>query len=167
MDWTILWWTLAILTIVAGLAGTVVPALPGVPLVFAGLFVGAWLGDFEVVGWGTLGVLAVLTVVAVVIDFLASAAGARYMGAGSRAFWGATLGAIVGIFFGIAGMLLGPFIGAVAGELSGGNDLVRSGRAGMGAWLGMVVATALKLAIAFLMIGIFLFRLGLEQIATH
>jgi uncharacterized protein YqgC (DUF456 family) len=166
MDWTLLWWLLAALIVIAGLAGTVVPALPGVPLVFAGLFVGAWIDGFDTVGWGTLGVMAVLTVVAVVVDFVASAAGARYLGASSRAFWGATAGAVVGIFFGIPGMLLGPFIGAVIGEISGGNDLVRSGRAGVGAWLGMVAATAIKLAIAFLMIGLFLFRVGLEQIST-
>ena len=167
MDWTILWWLLAVLLVVAGLVGTVVPALPGAPLVFAGLFIGVWIGDFEVVGWGTLGMLAVLALVAWIVDFVASAAGARYLGASSRAFWGATVGAIVGIFFGIVGMLLGPFVGAVIGELSAGSDLVRSGRAGLGAWLGMVVATAVKLALCFLMIGLFLFRVGLEQVATR
>ena len=164
MDWSILWWLLAVLLIIAGLAGTVVPALPGVPLVFAGLLLGAWIDGFEAVGWATIGTLAVLALVAWIIDFVAGAAGARYLGAGPRAFWGATIGAIVGLFFGLAGMLIGPFLGAVVGELSGGSDLVRSGRAGVGAWIGMVVATALKLAIAFLMIGIFLFRLGLQQI---
>jgi uncharacterized protein YqgC (DUF456 family) len=160
MDWTILWWVLAVLIIIAGLAGTVIPALPGVPLVFLGLFVGAWTGNFETIGWGTVSVLAVLAVFAWVVDLLAGAAGARYLGASSRAFWGATIGAVAGIFFGIVGMLLGPFIGAVLGELSGGSDIVQSGRAGFGAWIGMVVATALKLAIAFVMIGIFIFRLG-------
>jgi uncharacterized protein YqgC (DUF456 family) len=160
MDWTILWWVLACLIIIAGLAGTVVPALPGVPLVFVGLFVGAWIGHFETVGWVTIGILAVLAIIAWIIDFLAAAAGARYLGASSRAFWGATIGAVTGIFFGIAGMLLGPFIGAVLGELSGGSNMVQSGRAGVGTWIGMVLATAAKLAIAFLMIGIFVFQLG-------
>jgi uncharacterized protein YqgC (DUF456 family) len=160
MDWTILWWILAVLIIIAGLAGTVVPALPGVPLVFLGLLIGAWIGNFEIIGWTTIGVLAVLAIIAWVVDFLAGAAGARYLGASSRAFWGATIGAIAGIFFGIAGMLLGPFIGAVLGELSGGSNVVQSGRAGVGAWIGMVLATAVKLAIAFLMIGIFIFQLG-------
>ena len=160
MDWSILWWVLSALIIIAGLAGTVIPALPGVPLVFLGLFIGAWIGNFEVIGWTTLSILAVLAVIAWVIDFLAGAAGARYLGAGVRAFWGATIGAVVGIFFGIAGMLLGPFIGAVLGELSGGNDMVSSGKAGVGTWIGMILATAVKLAIAFLMIGIFIFQLG-------
>lgn len=160
MDWTILWWLLASLVIIAGLAGTVVPALPGVPMVFLGLLLGAWIGDFELIGWGTIGVLAVLAAIAWVVDFLAGAAGARYLGASSRAFWGATIGAIVGIFFGLVGMLLGPFIGAVLGELSGGSNMVQSGKAGVGTWIGMVLATAVKLAIAFLMVGIFIFRLG-------
>lgn len=160
MDWSILWWILSALIVIAGLAGTVVPALPGVPMVFLGLFFGAWIGNFEVVGWTTIGILAVLAAIAWIIDFLAGAAGARYLGAGSRAFWGATLGAIVGIFFGLVGMLLGPFIGAVLGELSGGSNMVQSGRAGVGTWIGMVLATAVKLAIAFMMIGIFIFQLG-------
>jgi len=165
MDWTILWWVLAALIVIAGLIGTVVPALPGVPLVFAGLFIGAWIDDFNTVGWATVSVLAGLAFVGWIVDFVASAVGARYLGASSRAFWGATAGAVVGIFFGVPGMLLGPFLGAVLGELSGGRDLVRSGRAGLGAWLGMVLATAIKLGIAFLMIGLFLFRIGFGQIA--
>jgi len=166
MDWTILWWVLTCLIIIAGLAGTVVPALPGVPLVFLGLFTGAWIGNFEVIGWGTIGILGALAVIAWVVDFVAGAAGAKYLGASSRAFWGATIGAIAGLFFGIVGMLLGPFIGAVLGELSGGNSMVQSGRAGVGTWIGMVIATALKLAIAFLMIGIFVFRLGFGHMAV-
>ena len=157
MDWTYLWWLLAGLLVIAGLAGTVLPALPGVPLVFAGLFIGAWIGNFQEVGWVTLGILAALAAVAWAVDFIAGAAGARYLGASTRAFWGATLGALVGIFFGLPGMLLGPFIGAVVGELSGGSGLAHSGRAGLGAWLGIVVATAVKLALVFLMIGIFVF----------
>ncbi len=159
----ILWWVVATLLVTAGLAGTVIPALPGVPLVMAGLFVGAWINHFAIVGWVTLGILALLTVFAQVVDFLASAFGVRYSGAGVRAFWGATLGAIVGIFFGIPGLVLGPFAGAVVGELSSGSGWRQSSRAGLGAWLGMLFATAIKLAIAFLMIGIFIIQLGWGQ----
>jgi uncharacterized protein YqgC (DUF456 family) len=164
MDWTILWWLLAGLIVVAGLAGTVIPAIPGVPLVFAGLFLGAWINHFESISWVMVSVLGVLTVVAWVVDFIAGALGTRYLGASSRAFWGATIGAVVGLFFGLVGILIGPFAGAVIGELSGGSDVLSSGRAGLGAWLGMVVATAVKLAIAFLMIGLVIFRLSVDQI---
>lgn len=160
MDWTILWWLLAVLLIVAGLAGTVIPAIPGVPLVFCGLFVIAWVGQFETISWVTISFLTLLTILAWVADFLAGAMGARYLGASSRAFWGATIGAIIGIFFGLPGIVLGPFIGAVIGEISGGSDIISSGRAGVGTWIGMIVATAAKLAIAFMMIGIVVFQLG-------
>jgi len=165
MDWTILWWLLVVLIVVAGLAGTVIPALPGVPLIFAGLFVGAWINHFETIGWFTVGVLAMLAMAAWTVDFFAGALGAKYLGASSRAFWGATLGAILGIFFGLPGIVIGPFIGAMLGELSGGSDLIQSGRAGIGAWLGMVIATAAKLAIAFLMIGLVIFKLGFAQVS--
>jgi uncharacterized protein len=160
MDWSILWWVLCVLLVLAGLVGTIAPALPGVPLVFAGLLLGAWIGDFSSVGWVTLGLFALLTIAAQIADFLAGAFGARYAGAGVRAFWGATIGAVVGLFFGLPGIIFGPFIGAVVGELTGGAGLRQSGRAGIGAWLGLVIATAFKLAVAFMMIGIFLFQLG-------
>ena len=166
MDWTILWWLLAGLLVIAGLVGTVVPALPGPPLVFLGLFIGAWIDRFEVVGWASVSVLAILALVAWLVDFVASAAGTRYLGASSRAFWGAAIGALVGLFFGLAGMLIGPFLGAVIGELTGGRGVMQSGRAGLGAWLGMVVATAIKLGIVFLMVGIFLLRHGLVWFAA-
>jgi hypothetical protein len=156
MDWTILWWVLAALIVIGGLAGTVVPALPGVPMILAGLVLAAWSTDFEPVGWGTLGILAVLTVLAVIIDILSAAFGAKRQGASPRAFWGATLGAIVGMFFGLAGILLGPFIGAVAAELAAGSGAQQAGRSGYGVWIGLVLGTAAKLAIAFLMLGIFL-----------
>ncbi len=160
MDWMLLWWLLVGLLVLAGLIGTVLPALPGVPLVFAGIMLGAWLGDFQQVGWTTLGIFALLTVVAQLVDFLASAYGAKYAGAGVRAFWGATLGAVVGVFFGLVGIILGPFIGAVVGELTGGAGWRQSGRAGIGAWLGLVFATAFKLTICFVMVGVFLVQLG-------
>jgi uncharacterized protein YqgC (DUF456 family) len=158
MDWTILWWVLAILIIVGGLAGTIIPALPGVPMVFAGLVLAAWAGDFAAVGWTTIGVLGVLTALAWLIDFLAAALGAKRLGASQRAFWGAAFGAVAGMFFGIPGIVLGPFVGAVVAEISGGRSMHEAGRAGYGAWIGVVLGTAAKLAIAFLMVGIFIFR---------
>ena len=91
-----------------------------------------------------------------VLDFVASALGARRFGASGRAIVGATLGALVGIFFGIPGIVLGPFIGAMIGELSVRRDLPGATRAGVGAFIGLVVATAGKLALGFTMIGLFL-----------
>lgn len=159
MDWSILWWILAGLIMIAGLIGTVVPALPGVPMVFAGLLLLAWSTGFEPIGLGTLGVLGVLTAVSILIDFLAASLGAKRLGASQRAFWGATLGAVVGLFFGLPGIILGPFVGAVSAELSAGRGAVQAGRSGYGAWIGIVLGTAAKLSIAFLMLGIALTKL--------
>lgn len=156
MDWTILWWILAALIVISGLVGVVVPALPGIPVMFAGLILAAWSTGFEPVGWGTIGVLGALTVLSVIIDFLSAAFGAKRQGASPRAFWGATLGAIVGMFFGLVGIVLGPFVGAVAAEMTAGSGAQQAGRSGYGVWIGLVLGTAAKMAIAFLMLGIFL-----------
>jgi len=157
MDLTILWWVLAVLVVIGGLAGTIVPALPGPPMVFAGLLLAAWAGHFEKVGWGTIAILGVLTALAWLVDFLAAALGAKRLGASQRAFWGAAFGALAGMFFGIPGIFLGPFVGAVVAELSAGRDTRQAGRAGYGAWIGVIIGTAAKLAICFLMLGIFAF----------
>jgi len=158
MDWNVLWWLLATLIVVGGLVGTVIPSLPGVPLVFGGLLLAAWASGFEHVGAMTLAILGALAALAWLLDFLAAALGAKKLGASVRAFWGATFGAIAGMFFGIPGLILGPFVGAVVAELSGGRDLKQAGRAGYGAWLGVIIGTAAKLAIAFLMVGVFVFK---------
>ena len=155
MDWIIFWWILAALIVVSGLIGVVVPALPGIPIMLAGLVLAAWSTGFEPVGWGTIAVLAALTALSVLIDFLAAAFGAKRQGASPRAFWGATLGAVVGLFFGLIGVVLGPFIGAVAAELTSGRGAQQAGRSGYGVWIGLILGTAAKLAIAFLMLGIF------------
>lgn len=157
MDWIILWWLLAALIVIGGLAGTIIPALPGVPMVFAGLLLAAWANEFAHVGVTTIAILGALTALAWLIDFLAAAVGAKRLGASPRAFWGAAFGALIGMFFGIPGILLGPFVGAVVAEISAGRDVQQAGRAGYGAWLGVVFGTAAKLAIAFLMVGIFAF----------
>lgn len=149
-------WVLAGLLTVAGLAGLVLPVLPGPPLLFAGLLAAAWAEDFHYVGWRTLAVLAGMALGAYVVDLAAGAYGARRYGASGRATAGAVLGAVVGLFFGLPGVLIGPFAGAVIGELSARLDLVAAGRAGLGATLGLALGVAAKLAIAMSMLGIFL-----------
>jgi uncharacterized protein YqgC (DUF456 family) len=151
---TILIWALAALLCTVGLAGLVLPALPGAPLLFAGLAAAAWAEDFVYIGPGTLIVLGVLAALAMAVDFIAGALGARRYGASGRAVAGAAIGGVVGLFFGIVGVVLGPFLGAVIGELSMRRDVGAAGRAGVGATLGFILGSAAKLAIGFTMIGI-------------
>ena len=155
MDVHNLWFVLAAALIVAGFIGTIVPALPGVPLVFAGMFIAAWADGFQHVGAWTLIGLGVLTVVALAVDFIAGLAGAKRVGASRLALFGAAVGTIVGIFFGIPGLLLGPFAGALLGELFAGGTLKRATNVGVGAWIGFLVGTVLKLGVCFAMLGVF------------
>lgn len=148
-------WVLAIVMIAVGVAGTLLPALPGIPLMFAGMFLAAWIDDFTRTGWITLTVLGVLTVLSIVVDIAASALGARRVGASPRAIWGAAIGTVLGIFLGLAGLLLGPFLGAVIGELSVHGKVDAAGRVGVATWLGLLFGAVAKIAIAFSMIGIF------------
>lgn len=145
-------WIIAVLLVVIGVAGAILPALPGTPIVLAGLVLMAWLGDFTAVGLGTLFWLTVLTVLSVLIDFIATAEGARRFGAGRGAILGATLGVLVGLFFGPLGLLLGPFIGAVLGHLAGRARVDDSIRAGVGASIGVLVGTIAKVVISLIMI---------------
>lgn len=155
MDKSVVLWIVAVVLVVAGLAGTVLPVLPGAPLVLAGLVAAAWAENFLYVGVPTLVLLAVLTALTYVIDLITSALGAKRVGASKYAIWGAVLGALVGAFFGVAGVLLGPFVGAVAGELGAGRSVKQAGRVGVASWIGFVVGTLGKLALLFTMIGIF------------
>lgn len=156
MTLTLLLWLLGVALMVLGLAGLLFPALPGAPLLFAGLVVAAWAEDFVYVGWGTLSVLGVLALLTYLADFVASAFGVRRFGASPRAVTGAIIGSVVGLFFGLLGVLLGPFIGAVLGELSTQRHLGAAGRAGIGATVGLVLGVAAKLALALAMLGIFI-----------
>lgn len=148
-------WLLAALLITVGFAGLILPAVPGIPLVFAGLVLLAWAENFAYVGWLTLTVLGVLALVSVGVDFLAAALGAKKFGASSRAVWGAGIGALAGLFFGLPGLVLGPFLGAVIGEFSGKATLQAAAHAGVGATLGLLFGTLLKIALAFAMVGVF------------
>ncbi|TVP57904.1 MAG: DUF456 domain-containing protein [Halomonadaceae bacterium] len=153
---TLLIWLIALLFIAIGLAGLVFPALPGPLLLFAGLWMAAWAEGFVFVGLYTLIILGVLAGLASLADFVAGALGARRSGASSRSVWGATIGAVIGLFFGLPGLLLGPFIGAVIGELSQQWNLAAAGRAGWGATIGMALGIAAKLAFGITMVGLFL-----------
>ncbi|MGI9326956.1 MAG: DUF456 domain-containing protein [Pseudomonadales bacterium] len=151
----VLWWTLSLLLVVGGVAGLLLPAIPGPLLIFAGLWLAAWIEDYAEVGWGALTFIGLLALASYVADFVAGALGTKHFGASARAVWGAVLGAIVGIFLGLPGILLGPFVGAVIGELSGRRSLQEAGLAGLGATLGLAVGVALKVALAVAMIGMF------------
>ena len=147
---------LAALLVVAGIAGAILPALPGVPLLFAGMLLAAWADHFQHIGAITLTILGLLCVLALLVDFVAGVLGAKRVGASKRALWGAATGTVAGLFFGLPGLLLGPFVGAVIGETTAGSQVVQATRVGIGTWLGLLFGTLAKLALCFTMVGVFL-----------
>lgn len=155
MDMQTVYYVIAGLLMIVGVAGTVLPALPGLPIVFAGMLLAAWAGNFEQVGPVMLVVLGLLTVLSLAIDFMATALGASRVGASKLALAGAVVGTFAGLFFGPIGLLAGPFVGALAGELIHGREVRKATRVGFGTWMGILLGTALKLGLAFAMIGMF------------
>jgi uncharacterized protein len=155
MDAAIVFWILATVLVGAGLVGLVLPAIPGAPLIFAGLLLAAWAEDFVYVGLWTIVALAVLALLTYGIDLWATMFGAKKFGASRKAVIGAIIGSIVGIFLGFPAVIFGPFIGAVIGELLAQKNLRQATRAGIGATIGLVLGAALKLSIALAMIGVF------------
>src|SRR4051812_21239389 len=143
-----LYFLVAGVLVVVGILGTVLPLLPGVTLVFAGLFVAAWAEHFTRVGVVGLVAIGLLGVVAFLADFAASILGAKRVGASPLALAGAAVGGVVGIFLGLPGLLLGPFIGAVGGELLAMKGLKQAGKVGVGTWIGIFFAAIAKLLIA-------------------
>src|SRR5215813_4893783 len=151
------WWSVAVILFAVGLIGTVLPVFPGTSIILAGaLLHRVMLGPEESIGWVTIAVLVLLTVVSYALDFFSGYFGARYFGATKWGMLGALIGALIGIFFGVAGLFVGPVIGAVAGEFIAGKRMIDAGRAGWGSLLGNLGAMIGKLIIALAMISIFL-----------
>jgi uncharacterized protein len=140
--------------IVLGLVGAIVPMLPGIPLIFGGIWLMTAVDHYQHLSVGWLLVIAAVGAVGLLLDLIAGALGARRVGASSRAVWGALLGTVIGLFFGLPGMLLGPFVGALLGELAAGNSVLRSAHVGVGTWVGLIFGTIIKLVVSIIMVAI-------------
>jgi uncharacterized protein YqgC (DUF456 family) len=158
----VLLYTIAALLILVGVVGTVVPAVPGFPLVFAGMLLASAADGFRRVGWVSLAVLGGLALVGLLTDLLAASLGTRRAGASVWAMVGALAGALAGLPFGLPGLLLGPLAGAVLGELLARRDMRMAGRAGVGVWVGLLAGTVAKGALVVVMLGVFLVALWRE-----
>lgn len=155
----ILLWLLSAALIVVGLAGTLLPALPGTAFVLAGIVLGAWIDDFTRVGWGALAAVTVMAIAAWVLDYLAALLGAQRAGASRQAVTGAAIGTVAGIFMGLVGVLFLPLVGAAIGEWMARRDHEAALRVGLATWLGLMAGLVAKVVLAFMMIGVFVVAL--------
>ena len=154
-----LWWTLSAVLILLGLAGTVLPALPGTALVLAGIVMGAWIDEFTRVGWFALALVTVLAVFSWLGEYAAALMGAQRAGASRQAVIGAAIGTVVGIFMGFIGVLFMPLVGAALGEYLARREHGRAMRVGVATWIGLMVGMLAKVVLAFMMVGVFLVAL--------
>jgi uncharacterized protein YqgC (DUF456 family) len=152
-------WVLAItlVVILVGIAGTFLPMLPGVPLVFIAIAAYGWHEGFQNVSPRYLVIIACVTVLTLFVDYLSTYLGAKYFGSSKKGVYGAVIGSFAGLFiFPPLGLLFGPWVGAVIGEYLQGNDLEKAMRSGMGAVIGLFSGIAFKVAIALIMLVSFL-----------
>ena len=153
----LLWWLIAIVLMAVGLIGTVLPIVPGTTIILAAAVIHrVMLGPMKSIGWWSIGVLLLLTLVSYALDFAGGYFGARRFGATKWGVAGAIVGGIIGLFFAFPGLLIGPVVGAFAGEIISGKRLVKAGRAGWGTLLGSITGMIGKLAIGLMMVTWFL-----------
>ena len=146
---------LALILVAIGIIGSILPMLPGVPLVFGGMLLAAWHGDFAKVSVLTMVIIGTIGVLAWAVDFFASVVTAKKVGASKNALIGAGIGALLGIFAGLPGLILGPAIGAVIGELTSHSSKTKATVVGVAAGLGFVLAMVIKLLLILVMLAIF------------
>jgi uncharacterized protein YqgC (DUF456 family) len=152
---TTLLWILSVVLIMLGLAGTVLPILPGTLLVWGGIVLGAWIDNFTRVGTTTVWVISALAVLAWALDYVAGLLGASKAGASRQALLGAAIGTVAGLFMGFVGVLFMPLVGAAIGEYLARKDHNRAVRVGMATWIGIMVGLVAKVVLGFVMVGIF------------
>ena len=154
MEMTLLW-VLCIALIVLGLAGTVLPVLPGTLLVWAGIVLGAWIDDFARVSVTTVVLISVLGALAWGLDYAAGLMGAKKAGASKQALLGAAVGTVLGLFMGLVGVLFMPLVGAAVGEYLARKDETRAVKVGLATWVGIMLGLMAKVVLAFIMVGVF------------
>jgi uncharacterized protein YqgC (DUF456 family) len=147
--------TITLVAMLAGLVGCVVPGIPGTPLILAAALVHRLVFGEASIGYWALSFMALLTLLSLALDYLATLYGARRLGATWRGLTGAMLGMVIGLFFGPIGIVLAPFLGATAFEYLGGRELKAASKAGLGTLLGILAGAVGKAACALAMIGFF------------
>ena len=155
--------TLALIFLIVGLLGTILPAIPGLPLMFAGAWLLAYTGDYQIIGTPALIALGILALIGSAMDYVAGLLGAKFTGASKQALWGAFVGGIVGLFFSLPGLILGPLVGAALGELWARRSLLSAGKVGIGTFIGFIIGVVAKvgcaLAILLTIAALFIFSL--------
>ncbi len=150
----IILWIAAVLLMGVGILGTVIPMIPGLPMIFAGAWLAAFIDHYDKINVWVVVLLGVLMLFGLAVDWIAQTMGAKKAGATKLGIVGSLIGTFVGIFTGLWGLIFMPLLGAAIGEFIDHQDMLRSGKVGFATWLGMIIGTVVKIALAFTMIGV-------------
>jgi hypothetical protein len=146
---------IAVALALAGVAGCLLPVLPGPPLAFAGLVLQGLASGWNPFGWKTFLGMAFLMAVVTALDYVAFAAGAKRFGASKLGVWCSVAGLLLGLlFFNVIGMFLGAFAGAVVGEMIAGRSRLDAVKAGVGVFIGTLFGMGFKIAYCVLALGL-------------
>lgn len=155
----VLFFAIALIVMFVGLVGTMLPVLPGIPLICAGYLVYGIFTGWKSFGLGTMLFWAAVTILSLVLDYYAGLVGARKYGASIFGIWGSVVGALAGVLLAaLPGLVIGTFLGAYVGELWAGKSSGEALQAGKGALLGWLSGTIVKVIIGVIMIGTFLWQ---------
>ena len=163
MTWyEIIYFVIALAVMLFGLAGTILPIIPGVPIIFVAIVIHTLLTDFSVISGQAIVVFAVLTVASLLLDWLAGSLGVKRMGGSAAGMIGAFVGMIAGLMIPGAGLfvfILGAFAGAVVFEMLAGKESKTALKAGLGSFIGFLAGTVIKFAIGVVMIVYFIWMI--------
>lgn len=149
MDW--IWIVLGILCVLAGLAGSILPLLPGPPIAYIGLLI-QQLRQEPPFSSRFLLIWALIVVLALVLDYLVPIWGTKKFGGTRYGVWGCTLGFLLAFWMGPWGVVLGPLIGAFVGEYLAQANSEIALRAAFGSFLGFLAGSLLKIILCFVML---------------
>jgi len=143
---------ITIIVILIGIAGTIVPLIPGIPLIFIAIASYGWYEGFQTISTKYIVIMAALTLLSLLVEYLGSTMGAKYFGSGKYGVYGALIGTLLGLFiFPPAGLLIGPWVGAIAGEMISGKEFSVAAKTGVGTIIGLFSGIALNLILAVIM----------------
>ena len=137
--------TLAVILLILGVVGSLLPVLPGPPLSWLGLLLLKFIPSVnQHLSWTIVVFVGLFTLLVFILDNLLPVWSTRKMGGSRVVVWGAAIGFVVGFWFGPLGIIFGPFIGALVAGLVSGSRIKAAFKHASGAFIGFFTGIVLK-----------------------
>lgn len=137
--------TLAVILLIVGIVGSLLPVLPGPPLSWLGLLVLKFIPSVShQLSWPVVVAVGLFTLVVAILDNILPIWSTRKIGGSKWVVWGAGIGFVAGFWFGPLGIILGPFVGALVAGLISGSHIKAALKHASGAFSGFFAGIVLK-----------------------